>query len=174
MTPVTHAAGRSVALFGLGGSGIVTAQALAAGGAHVVCWDDTASSRDKALAAEHSLRESETAVRRKLATLLEPEGGLGDLAAKMTFEGCAHGDGAWPAAHDQRLGLPSAEVEPESKASARRDDNVAPGGQGPQKVRWVVAGDLEHQIVQVGKRRDRVLDLRAAAVENPGASGGHL
>ncbi|MCZ8097206.1 MAG: UDP-N-acetylmuramoyl-L-alanine--D-glutamate ligase [Burkholderiales bacterium] len=61
MTPVTHAAGRSVALFGLGGSGIVTAQALAAGGAHVVCWDDTASSRDKALAAGLAVQDLATA-----------------------------------------------------------------------------------------------------------------
>lgn len=48
MTPLTHAAGRTYALFGLGGSGLVTAQALAAGGARVVCWDDKETSRDKA------------------------------------------------------------------------------------------------------------------------------
>jgi signal transduction histidine kinase/ActR/RegA family two-component response regulator len=41
---------------------------------------DLELARDKAQAAEHSLRESEASVRKKLATLLEPEGGLGDLA----------------------------------------------------------------------------------------------
>jgi UDP-N-acetylmuramoylalanine--D-glutamate ligase len=35
MTPVTCFRGRSVALFGLGGSGLATAQALASGGAQV-------------------------------------------------------------------------------------------------------------------------------------------
>jgi UDP-N-acetylmuramoylalanine--D-glutamate ligase len=40
MTPVTTFAGRTVALFGLGGSGLVTALALKAGGAHVVACDD--------------------------------------------------------------------------------------------------------------------------------------
>ncbi len=50
MTPVTHAAGRTVALFGLGGSGLATARALAAGGCTPVCWDDKEASRDKARA----------------------------------------------------------------------------------------------------------------------------
>lgn len=48
MTPVTVFAGRTVALFGLGGSGLVTARALQAGGAHVAAWDDNPASRDKA------------------------------------------------------------------------------------------------------------------------------
>lgn len=50
MTPVTVFAGRKVALFGLGGSGLVTAQALQAGGADVAAWDDSQASRDKAAA----------------------------------------------------------------------------------------------------------------------------
>jgi len=45
MTPVTAFAGKSVALFGLGGSGIVTASALVAGGASVSAWDDSETSR---------------------------------------------------------------------------------------------------------------------------------
>ena len=61
MTPLTHAAGRSYALFGLGGSGLVTAQALAAGGARVVCWDDKDASRDKARAAGLSVEDLATA-----------------------------------------------------------------------------------------------------------------
>ena len=40
MTPVTSFAGKTVALFGLGGSGLATALALQAGGAHVVACDD--------------------------------------------------------------------------------------------------------------------------------------
>ena len=48
MTPVTVFAGRKVALFGLGGSGIVTALSLMAGGAEVAAWDDTEKSRERA------------------------------------------------------------------------------------------------------------------------------
>jgi UDP-N-acetylmuramoylalanine--D-glutamate ligase len=40
MTPATTFAGRKVALFGLGGSGLATAAALRAGGADVVAYDD--------------------------------------------------------------------------------------------------------------------------------------
>jgi UDP-N-acetylmuramoylalanine--D-glutamate ligase len=40
MTPVRTFKGKDVALFGLGGSGISTAKALVAGGAHVHVWDD--------------------------------------------------------------------------------------------------------------------------------------
>ncbi len=42
MIPVTTFENRKVALFGLGGSGLATAQALKAGGAQVVCFDDDA------------------------------------------------------------------------------------------------------------------------------------
>ena len=48
MMPVTSLGGRKVALFGLGGSGLATAKALAAGGAHVVAWDDNPASIEKA------------------------------------------------------------------------------------------------------------------------------
>ena len=51
MTPVTVFAGKTVALFGLGGSGLVTARALQAGGARVFAWDDAPASREKAAAA---------------------------------------------------------------------------------------------------------------------------
>lgn len=50
MTPVTTFAGKKVALFGLGGSGLATMQALVAGGADVTVWDDNESARAKALA----------------------------------------------------------------------------------------------------------------------------
>ena len=39
MTPAASFSGRAVALFGLGGSGLSTARALMAGGAHVAAWE---------------------------------------------------------------------------------------------------------------------------------------
>ena len=42
MIPVTTFAGKKVAVFGLGGSGRVSASALLAGGADVIGWDDNA------------------------------------------------------------------------------------------------------------------------------------
>lgn len=48
MIPVTAYAGRSVAVFGLGRTGIATAKALAAGGAKVVAWDDNEETRASA------------------------------------------------------------------------------------------------------------------------------
>lgn len=44
MMRLSAMAGKNVALFGLGGSGIVTAKALAEGGAHVTAWDDNPDS----------------------------------------------------------------------------------------------------------------------------------
>ena len=51
MTPVETLRGQSVALFGLGGSGLSTARALVAGGAEVAGWDDSAAARERAAAA---------------------------------------------------------------------------------------------------------------------------
>ncbi len=51
MIPVTTFKGKSVALFGLGGSGLATALALAAGGASVIAWDDNPASVENASAA---------------------------------------------------------------------------------------------------------------------------
>ena len=48
MTPATAFAGQTLALFGLGGSGLATAAALKAGGADVIVWDDNAAAVDKA------------------------------------------------------------------------------------------------------------------------------
>jgi UDP-N-acetylmuramoylalanine--D-glutamate ligase len=50
MIPVTIFAGRDVAVFGLGLSGVAASHALAAGGARVLAWDDTQEARDKAAA----------------------------------------------------------------------------------------------------------------------------
>lgn len=51
MTPVTTFGGKTIALFGLGGSGLVTAHALMAGGASVEAWDDGPAAREKAAGA---------------------------------------------------------------------------------------------------------------------------
>ncbi len=51
MIPVTTFAGKKVAVFGLGGSGLASASALLAGGADVVACDDNAQSVAKANAA---------------------------------------------------------------------------------------------------------------------------
>ncbi len=51
MIPVTTFAGKKVAVFGLGGSGLVSASALLAGGADVIGYDDTDASVTKANAA---------------------------------------------------------------------------------------------------------------------------
>jgi UDP-N-acetylmuramoylalanine--D-glutamate ligase len=48
MTPATTFAGRRVALFGLGGSGLATARALKAGGAEVVACDDNVARMEAA------------------------------------------------------------------------------------------------------------------------------
>jgi UDP-N-acetylmuramoylalanine--D-glutamate ligase len=50
MIPVTSLAGKKVALFGLGGSGLVTAKALVAGGVEVTAFDDNPDSVAKASA----------------------------------------------------------------------------------------------------------------------------
>jgi UDP-N-acetylmuramoylalanine--D-glutamate ligase len=49
--PVTTFAGKKVAVFGLGGSGLISASALLAGGADVIAFDDNAASVNKAAAA---------------------------------------------------------------------------------------------------------------------------
>lgn len=48
MTPVTTFAGRTVAVFGLGMSGLASCRALIAGGAQVAAWDDSAAGRQAA------------------------------------------------------------------------------------------------------------------------------
>jgi UDP-N-acetylmuramoylalanine--D-glutamate ligase len=51
VTPITTFTGRKVAVFGLGGSGLVSCSALLAGGADVIAFDDDAASVAKANAA---------------------------------------------------------------------------------------------------------------------------
>ncbi len=70
MTPVTVFAGQSVAVFGLGGSGFVTAQALVAGGARVNVWDDNEHAREKARAAGLRIENLASADWRSFAALI--------------------------------------------------------------------------------------------------------
>jgi UDP-N-acetylmuramoylalanine--D-glutamate ligase len=51
MIPVTAFAGKKVAIFGLGGSGLASASALLAGGADVIAWDDSVEAVTKAMSA---------------------------------------------------------------------------------------------------------------------------
>jgi UDP-N-acetylmuramoylalanine--D-glutamate ligase len=51
MIPVTAFAGKKVAIFGLGGSGLASASALLVGGADVIGWDDSAEAVTKAMSA---------------------------------------------------------------------------------------------------------------------------
>jgi UDP-N-acetylmuramoylalanine--D-glutamate ligase len=52
MIPITSMKGKRVAVFGLGGSGLITAEALVAGGAEVIAWDDNENARAAAAARE--------------------------------------------------------------------------------------------------------------------------
>jgi UDP-N-acetylmuramoylalanine--D-glutamate ligase len=62
--------GRTVALFGLGGSGLATAQALVAGGARVIAWDDKETARDKGRAAGLEVSELHEVDWRQLDALI--------------------------------------------------------------------------------------------------------
>lgn len=57
MIPITEYAGRDVAVFGLGRTGLSAAKALEAGGARVHAWDDNEATRDKAEAAGLTLSD---------------------------------------------------------------------------------------------------------------------
>ncbi|MFN7054417.1 UDP-N-acetylmuramoyl-L-alanine--D-glutamate ligase [Hyphomonas sp.] len=57
MIPITEYAGRDVAVFGLGRSGLSAARALKAGGARVHAWDDNEETRAKAEAAGVALSD---------------------------------------------------------------------------------------------------------------------
>jgi UDP-N-acetylmuramoylalanine--D-glutamate ligase len=70
MIPITTFAGKTVAVFGLGGSGLVTAEALAAGGARVIAWDDGEAGRDKARQKGITVADLRDAVWKTVATLV--------------------------------------------------------------------------------------------------------
>jgi UDP-N-acetylmuramoylalanine--D-glutamate ligase len=68
--PVTTFAGKKVALFGLGGSGLASASALLAGGADVIACDDDAASMAKASAAGIPTADLRQADWRKITALV--------------------------------------------------------------------------------------------------------
>jgi UDP-N-acetylmuramoylalanine--D-glutamate ligase len=70
MTPVTSLNGEHVAVFGLGASGFITAQALVAGGARVAVWDDNEHAREKARAAGLRIENLALADWRNFASLV--------------------------------------------------------------------------------------------------------
>jgi len=70
MTPATSFNGKHAAVFGLGGSGFVTAQALVAGGARVAVWDDNEHAREKARAAGLRIENLALADWRNFASLV--------------------------------------------------------------------------------------------------------
>jgi UDP-N-acetylmuramoylalanine--D-glutamate ligase len=68
--PVTSFAGKKIAVFGLGGSGLVSANALLAGGAEAVGWDDNAASLEKARASDIPTADLHHADWSKIAALV--------------------------------------------------------------------------------------------------------
>ncbi len=70
MIPITAFAGKRVAVFGLGGSGLISASALLAGGADVVAFDDNAQSIAKANAAGIPIADLRTADWSRIAALV--------------------------------------------------------------------------------------------------------
>ena len=70
MIPVETFRGQAVALFGLGGSGMATAQALRAGGANVVVWDDSEKANEKARAEKFDARDLRHLDWSKIAALI--------------------------------------------------------------------------------------------------------
>ncbi|MGE0850423.1 MAG: UDP-N-acetylmuramoyl-L-alanine--D-glutamate ligase [Hyphomicrobiaceae bacterium] len=70
MTPITTFAGRTVAVFGLGRSGLATCTALAAAGAAVVAADDTAESQRAAAAAGFDVEDLRQADWSRFAALV--------------------------------------------------------------------------------------------------------
>ncbi|MBO6538509.1 MAG: UDP-N-acetylmuramoyl-L-alanine--D-glutamate ligase [Rhizobiaceae bacterium] len=70
MIPARGFAGRQVALFGLGGSGLATARALVAGGASVIAWDDNPESVARAEAEGIATGDLHSAPWNELAALV--------------------------------------------------------------------------------------------------------
>jgi UDP-N-acetylmuramoylalanine--D-glutamate ligase len=70
MTPITVFTGKKVAVFGLGGSGLVSASALLAGGADVVAFDDDAPTVERAAAAGIPTADLRSADWSKIAALV--------------------------------------------------------------------------------------------------------
>ncbi|SDR35767.1 UDP-N-acetylmuramoyl-L-alanine--D-glutamate ligase [Pseudovibrio sp. Tun.PSC04-5.I4] len=95
MIPIRHMAGKEVALFGLGESGLVTARALEAGGARVDVWDDNA---DRVAAAEEQ----------GFATLDLREAHMARYEALVVAPGVplTHPEPHWSVVRAQEAGIP--------------------------------------------------------------------
>lgn len=93
MIPVTAFAGRKVAVFGLGGSGSVSARALLAGGADVVAADDDAQSVAKADAAGIATADLRRADWSRIAALVLSPGVPLTHPRPHPIVQCAHGAG---------------------------------------------------------------------------------
>jgi UDP-N-acetylmuramoylalanine--D-glutamate ligase len=78
MIPVNGYENQSVAVLGLGRSGLATAQALRAGGAQAICWDDSAVPRAAAEAEGFIIRD------------LRKAGALDDITALIVSPGIPH------------------------------------------------------------------------------------
>jgi UDP-N-acetylmuramoylalanine--D-glutamate ligase len=78
MIPVRGHEGQTLAVLGLGRSGLATARSLAAGGATPVCWDDNATARDKAQAEGFAIRD------------LTRPGAFDDVASLIVSPGIPH------------------------------------------------------------------------------------
>lgn len=78
MIPVQGVAGKTIAVLGLGRSGLATAVALQAGGATVVAWDDSPTADEKAAQIGAALRD------------LTKEGAFSDVSALITSPGIPH------------------------------------------------------------------------------------
>jgi UDP-N-acetylmuramoylalanine--D-glutamate ligase len=70
MTPATSMRGKRVAIFGLGGSGLATARALAAGGATPILWDDAPERVEEARREGFAVEDLRDAQWRRLAALV--------------------------------------------------------------------------------------------------------
>ena len=84
MIPVQGYSGRKVAVLGLGRSGLATVQALVAGGAEPLVWDDSPEARDQAVALGFT------------PTDFGKDGGFDAVAALITSPGIPH---LYPAPH---------------------------------------------------------------------------
>ena len=84
MIPVQGYSGRKVAVLGLGRSGLATVQALVAGGAEPLVWDDSPEARDQAVALGFT------------PTDFGKDGGFDGVAALITSPGIPH---LYPAPH---------------------------------------------------------------------------
>jgi UDP-N-acetylmuramoylalanine--D-glutamate ligase len=70
MIPITTFAGKKVAVFGLGGSGLVAASALFAGGADIIGWDDAPERIEQAAAAGVPIADLRTIDWSRIAALV--------------------------------------------------------------------------------------------------------